>query len=101
MRSGALAQWTGRNFSVRVPLMALMFGGFISIYAAADSKQPGLVRLRNFYGILRVAERSDKNGRLRELTHGRMQHGFQYLDPALRDVAHHVLRAAQRRGAGH
>jgi hypothetical protein len=86
MRSGALAQWTGRNFSVRVPLMALMFGGFISIYAAADSKQPGLVRLRNFYGILRVAERSDKNGRLRELTHGRVQHGFQYLDPALRDV---------------
>jgi hypothetical protein len=86
MRSGALAQWTGRNFSVRVPLMALMFGGFISIYAVADSKQPGLVRLRNFYGILRVAERSDKNGRLRELTHGRVQHGFQYLDPALRDV---------------
>ena len=86
MRSGALAQWTGRNFSVRVPLMALMFGGFISIYAAADSKQPGLERLRNFYGILRVAERSDKNGRLRELTHGRVQHGFQYLDPALRDV---------------
>jgi hypothetical protein len=80
MRSGALAQWTGRNFSVRVPLMALMFGGFISLYAVVESKQPGILRLRNFYGILRVAERTDQNGRLRELTHGRVQHGLQYLD---------------------
>lgn len=81
MRSGALAQWTGRNFAVRVPLMALMFGGFISIYAAAINKQPGIEARRNFYGILRVVERTDKNGRLRELSHGRVQHGFQYLDP--------------------
>ena len=80
MRSGALAQWTGRNFALRVPLMALMFGGIISVYAAAINKQPGLVARRNFYGILRVVERSDKNGLLRELSHGRVQHGFQYLD---------------------
>ncbi len=81
MRSGALAQWTGRNFAVRVPLMALMFGGIISAYATAINKQPGIVARRNFYGILRVVERSDKNGLLRELSHGRVQHGFQYLDP--------------------
>jgi len=80
MRSGALAQWTGRNFAVRVPLMALMFGGIISVYATAINKQPGIVARRNFYGILRVVERSDKNGLLRELSHGRVQHGFQYLD---------------------
>jgi hypothetical protein len=80
MRSGALAQWTGRNFAVRVPLMALMFGGIISAYATAINKQPGIVARRNFYGILRVVERSDKNGLLRELSHGRVQHGFQYLD---------------------
>jgi hypothetical protein len=84
MRSGALAQWTGRNFAVRLPLMALMSGGFISIYAAAINKQPGIDARRNFYGILRVVERSDKNGPLRELSHGRVQHGFQYLDPAKR-----------------
>jgi hypothetical protein len=84
IRSGAMAQWTGRNFAVRVPLMALMFGGFISIYAAATNKQPGIEARRNFYGILRVIERSDKNGRLRELSHGRVQHGFQYLDPQKR-----------------
>ncbi len=81
MRSGALAQWTGRNFAVRVPLMALMFGGFISIYAAAINKQPGIEARRNFYGILRVVERRDHNGLLRELSHGRVQHGFEYLDP--------------------
>ena len=80
MRSGALAQWTGRNFAVRVPLMALMFGGIISAYAAAINKQPGIEARRNFYGILRVVERRDKNGLLRELSHGRVQHGFQYLD---------------------
>lgn len=81
MRSGALAQWTGRNFAVRLPLMALMFGGFISIYAAVINKQPGIEARRNFYGILRVVERRDNNGLLRELSHGRVQHGFEYLDP--------------------
>jgi hypothetical protein len=87
MRSGALAQWTGRNFAVRVPLMALMFGGIISVYAAATNKQPGIEARRNFYGILRVVERSDKNGPLRELSHGRIQHGLQYLDPEKRHWA--------------
>jgi len=80
MRSGALAQWTGRNFAVRVPLMALMFGGIISAYATAINKQPGIEARRNFYGVLRVVDRRDKNGLLRELSHGRVQHGFQYLD---------------------
>ena len=87
MRSGALAQWTGRNFAVRVPLMALMFGGIISIYAAATNKQPGIEARRNFYGVLRVVERSDKNGALRELSHGRVQHGLQYLDSEKRHWA--------------
>ena len=87
MRSGALAQWTGRNFAVRVPLMALMFGGIISVYAAATNKQPGIEARRNFYGVLRVVERSDKNGPLRELSHGRVQHGLQYLDPEKRHWA--------------
>ena len=35
---------------------------------------------RNFYGILRVTQSSDSNGPLRELTHGRIRHGFQYLE---------------------
>jgi hypothetical protein len=87
MRSGALAQWTGRNFAVRLPLMALMFGGLISLYAAFNNKQPGLEARRNFYGILRVDEPgADKTGRYRRLTHGRVQHGLQYLDPDKRGL---------------
>ncbi|HYL38513.1 MAG TPA: fused MFS/spermidine synthase [Bryobacteraceae bacterium] len=81
LRTGALAQWTRRNFGVRVPLMALLFGGVTAIVAAATSgSQPSVASSRNFYGILRVIERTDGNGPLRELRHGRTRHGFQYLD---------------------
>lgn len=80
LRTGALGQWTSRNFAVRVPLMALLLGGITSFAAAVvGSSQPALVDIRNFYGILRVSERTDRNGPLRLLTHGRVRHGFQYL----------------------
>ena len=85
MRSGALAQWTSRNFAVRIPLMALLIGGATSLYAVTAIGQPSLTARRNFYGILRVAERSDQNGPLRQLTHGVIQHGFEYLDENKRD----------------
>jgi hypothetical protein len=87
LRSGALVQWTSRNFAVRLPLMALLFGGVTSIVAGVTSVQQGLENRRNFYGILRVSERTDQNGRLRQLTHGRIQHGFEFLDDAKRDRA--------------
>jgi hypothetical protein len=61
--------------------MALLFGGVTAIVAAATSgNQPSVASARNFYGILRVIERTDGNGALRELRHGRTRHGFQYLD---------------------
>ena len=83
LRSGALRQWTTRNFAVRIPLMALLFGGLTAIVAAfTNGNQPTVASARNFYGILRVTERSDSNGSYRELRHGRTRHGFQYLkDP--------------------
>jgi hypothetical protein len=88
MREGALELWTGKNFIIRIPLMALLFGG---VSAAADAVilngQPGVERWRNFYGILRVYERRDANGSLRMLTHGRTTHGFQYLNDDQRDWA--------------
>jgi hypothetical protein len=88
LRSGALAQWTSRNFAVRLPLMALLLGGITSAWAAVTySNQPAVVSKRNFYGILRVIERNDSNGARRELRHGRILHGFQYLDPAKRSWA--------------
>ncbi len=80
MRTGALREWTGRNFAVRVPMMAMLFGAVTSLFAAFSNVQPGKESARNFDGILRVNEATDKNGRFRRITHGRIQHGFQYLD---------------------
>jgi hypothetical protein len=88
LRSGVLAQWTTRDFAVRLPLMALLLGGITAAWAAVTySNQPAVVSKRNFYGILRVIERNDSNGARRELRHGRILHGFQYLDPAKRSWA--------------
>jgi hypothetical protein len=81
MRSGALPEWAKGTMSVRVPLMGLLFGGVIAIFVAVNLNQPGIDHRRNFYGILRVNERTDQyNGRLRQLTHGRILHGFQFLE---------------------
>jgi spermidine synthase len=80
LRAGAWSEWTGANFAVRLPLMALIFGAATSIVATANSTRPGILHVRNFYGTLHVSERKDSNGRLRELTHGRVQHGLQYME---------------------
>ncbi len=86
LRTGAMADWRRGQFRVRVPLMALLFGGFTAIMAAVTTgNQASLASARNFYGILRVLERSDSNGPFRELRHGRTRHGFQYLEGAKRD----------------
>ena len=79
LRTGAMAQWTGGNIAIRIPLMALLLGSFTAIWATANSNQPAKASLRSFYGILRVVERFDDNGPRRELRHGRILHGFQYL----------------------
>jgi hypothetical protein len=80
LRTGALRQWTTRNFSVRVPLMALLLGGLTAVAAfVTNLDHPGVERFRNFYGILRVGETFDINGHLRQLTHGSIRHGYQYL----------------------
>ncbi len=86
MRTGALAQWTSRNFAVRLPLMALLIGGFTAIAAIMTTGKLGaVVSARNFYGILRVMAREDSNGPFRELQHGRTRHGFEYLQAARKD----------------
>jgi hypothetical protein len=99
MRDGALELWTGRNFIVRIPMMALLFGG---VTAAADTvilngHSAGIRKWRNFYGILQVFEQRDTNGPLRKLVHGRTIHGFQYLDEEQRDWP--TMYYGQRSGA--
>jgi hypothetical protein len=84
IRSGAIAQWTGRNLAVRIPLMALLLGGITAMVAVFTAGVPSLERARNFYGILRVADRPEGSGAVRDLTHGRILHGFQYQDAARR-----------------
>jgi hypothetical protein len=86
VRTGAMAQWTSRNFAVRLPLMALLIGGFTAIAATVTGGRQGAVAsVRNFYGVLRVTAQEDSNGPFRELQHGRTRHGMQYLQAARRD----------------
>jgi hypothetical protein len=81
LRTGALSQWTSRNLAVRVPLMALLIGSLTALAAVATGGKAGaLGSARNFYGILRVMERQDRNGPYRELQHGRTRHGMEYVE---------------------
>jgi hypothetical protein len=85
MRTGALQEWTRGNLALRVPLMALLLGGATGIAAAVVNNQTALASVRNFYGILRVFEKTDQNGGFRELRHGRTRHGLQYQAAEKRD----------------
>ena len=80
LRTGALRKWTGRNLAVRIPLMALLLGGLTAVVATfTGSQQASVASARNFYGILQVVDRVDRNGLMRELRHGRTRHGAQYM----------------------
>lgn len=65
-------------------ILLLAFAGLITglaTHAMQDSKS-GLVRLRNFYGVLQVIRRPDEDNQglpYLLLRHGRINHGFQYL----------------------
>jgi len=86
LRSGAWSQWTRSNFAIRIPIMALLLGGLSSTLTVTMSgahKAAGT--WRNFYGILRVTDLPDPHGGIRELTHGRIKHGSQYMDQSKRD----------------
>jgi hypothetical protein len=86
LRSGAWALWTRSNFAIRIPLMALLLGGLSAVATVGlAGARPAIASWRNFYGILRVTDLPDPHGAMRELTHGRIKHGSQYLEQALRD----------------
>lgn len=59
----------------------------IGLPGGESGGEKNLETTRNFYGVLRVNQLEDlydDNGPKRELIHGRIQHGFQYLDRDLR-----------------
>ncbi len=86
LRSGAWSLWTRSNFAVRIPIMALLLGGLSSTLTVTMSgSRKAVGTWRNFYGILRITDVSDPHGAMRELTHGRIKHGSQYLEQAWRD----------------
>ena len=86
MRTGAWSMWTKHNIMVRIPLMALLIGGLGGVVAInLSGAQPIVAKWRNFYGILRVTDHPYAAGAMRELTHGRIKHGSQYMDQAKRD----------------
>jgi hypothetical protein len=84
-RSRAWTAYAARPYWVIAPLAGLAIGLLVSIVTWTSDADPQVqARFRNFYGILRVQEQIDGNGPKRLLTHGRVTHGFQYLDPAKR-----------------
>jgi len=86
MRAGAWSMWTKHNIMVRIPLMALLIGGLGGVIAInLSGAQPIVAKWRNFYGILHITDLPDPKGAMRELTHGRIKHGSQYLEQAWRD----------------
>jgi hypothetical protein len=86
LRSGAWSLWTKSNFAVRIPIMALLLGGLSSTLTVTMSgSRKAVGTWRNFYGILRITDAPDPHGAMRELTHGRIKHGSQYLEQAWRD----------------
>jgi hypothetical protein len=81
-RSRAWKAYSGKPHWVIAPLAGLAMGFLVSVVTWSSDADPNvLARFRNFYGILRVQEQTDANGPKRLLTHGRVTHGFQYLDP--------------------
>ena len=85
-RTRSWTRYPGKPYWVIAPLAGLTMGLLAAVVTWTSDTDPHvLARFRNFYGILRIQEQRDVNGPKRLLTHGRVTHGFQYLDPEKRD----------------
>jgi SAM-dependent methyltransferase len=83
--------WRGRErFARFVWLGALvtefLFGGYV-MRQAWRSQESAVLLTRNFYGALRVEDKTDHGRKVRELSHGTITHGAQFLDAGLRHQA--------------
>ena len=55
-----------------------------AVWGLQEFYQSTILSTRNFYGVLRVQESGSDESKLRQLIHGTILHGNQYLDPAFR-----------------
>lgn len=78
-RGRAMASLSWGPVAAAVLLLALRF---VSVERAALAERESTHR--DFYGVLSVTEDESVLGRYRLLTHGRIDHGFQYLEDSLR-----------------
>jgi spermidine synthase len=73
---------TTRPTAFMAPPPALFLSVLVLAYAVNSSRDPRtILTMRNFYGVLRVSEEGEGRDRIRILTHGRTEHGTQYLEP--------------------
>ena len=79
--------------SVAVTVVAVLIG---MRYTALDNFD---YKWRNFYGIVKVRESGSGEARVRQMVHGTILHGFQYLHPARQRLA--TAYYGQQSGVGH
>jgi SAM-dependent methyltransferase len=82
-------QATASSLWYAVPVAALVVTGLVGWYVyeyASYIRSNAILMTRNFYGTLRVKQsgRGDDPATTRALVHGVINHGWQYVDPALR-----------------
>jgi hypothetical protein len=65
-------------------IAAFLLFAFLVFYRMAAVGESSRVRARNFYGCLRVWDRTTESFNVRVMNHGKTDHGEQILDPDLR-----------------
>lgn len=86
-----LLLWQSRHLPVLFPVLsvsALVSTVGFGVWGIVEFYDSTIEARRNFYGVLRVQETGDEaNGRRRQLVHGNIMHGKQYLADDLRRQA--------------
>jgi len=86
-----LLLWQARHLPLLYPLLAvsaLVSTVGFGVWGIVEFYDSTIVAKRNFYGVLRVQETGDDmNGKRRQLIHGNIMHGKQYLADDLRRQA--------------
>ncbi|HTU43872.1 MAG TPA: fused MFS/spermidine synthase [Bryobacteraceae bacterium] len=80
-------RWTKPDLSLALWLAALAATMVLAGYACRETwynVRDSRLLVRNFYGALRVDDLTDYHRKIRELTHGTIIHGVQFLNPLFR-----------------